>query len=735
MLAPNTLLQDRYLVMRLLGQGGMGAVYQATDRKFGNAVALKETFYNVLQLRKAFSHEARLLNRLRHAALPVVTDYFAIGERQFLVMQYIPGKDLEQLLSDRKTQGQGVFVSSQVLRWADQLLDALEYLHSQKPPIIHRDIKPQNLKLTPRGEVILLDFGLAKGIVTHQSQASQSIRGYTPNYASLEQIRGTGTDARSDIYSIGATIYHLLTGEMPQDALTRIAAILMGQPDPMKPISSMNPTVPAAVAQVIEKSMSPHPDQRYSSAAAMRQALRSAAINTPPVSLHRAQTLTDEPLKVNAAAADARPRSGSVVLPQFPAPPQPVANQPAPNLPVANQAESQVPDHVIILLENLGKNAPEKVVREEKVQERNDRGPEAPVNNIPERKLQAPQAQERIVPERNLPRQEAPRKNPSEKNLRRQDVPQKNLQERNVRGAAVREKDDRVTDVKENSARGKALRGRSFFQNKIARIREVSAQPELASKKRRAPAKPVQRKSLIYGLAAPFLITLIISVIVYKAYQTWPEFFAGAAELVSTTQTNVGNVGGPTLAISTRVEVLRYYLEIASSNNTTKGEETRATGLAPVDGGTKFRFNFKLTEGGFLYMLALGKNGVPQTFLTAQPMPASGVTTNWSAAGADFNFPDGGQWFMIQKDAEVTPFTVIFSKTPLKTPAFLSSQSGRELSEAERQELSEFQKRYAANPPELVALKDGNQPLVAVQSAGDRAANEPIVFDISIKRK
>ena len=319
MLAPNTLLQGRYLVMRLLGQGGMGAVYQATDRKFGNAVALKETFYNDLQLRKAFSHEARLLNRLRHAALPVVTDYFAIGERQFLVMQYIPGKDLEQLLADRKAQSQGVFQPSQVLRWADQLLDALEYLHSQKPPIIHRDIKPQNLKLTPRGEVILLDFGLAKGIVTHQSQVSQSIRGYTPNYASLEQIRGTGTDARSDIYSIGATMYHLLTGEMPQDALTRIAAILMSQPDPLKSVSSMAPEVPAAIAQVIEKAMAPHPDQRYNSAAAMRQALRSVASSAPPPSLHRAQTLTDEPAKAPASAGEGRPRNANRILPTPPA--------------------------------------------------------------------------------------------------------------------------------------------------------------------------------------------------------------------------------------------------------------------------------------------------------------------------------------------------------------------------------------------------------------------------------
>src|SRR5215470_16964858 len=147
MLAPNTLLQDRYLVLRLLGQGGMGAVYQATDRKFGNAVAVKEIFCGDQDLRKAFSQEARLLNGLRHPALPVVMDYFSVGEKRFLVMQYIPGKDLEQLLEERKASDHGAFMPAQVMQWADQLLDALEYLHTMEPPIIHRDIKPQNLKL------------------------------------------------------------------------------------------------------------------------------------------------------------------------------------------------------------------------------------------------------------------------------------------------------------------------------------------------------------------------------------------------------------------------------------------------------------------------------------------------------------------------------------------------------------------------------------------------------------
>lgn len=121
MLSPNTLLQERYLVLRLLGQGGMGAVYQATDRKFGNTIAVKETFYSDEHLRRAFSQEARLLNGLRHAALPVVMDYFSIGEKQFLVMQYIPGKDLEQLLEDRIAKGQGTFLTSQVMEWVHYL--------------------------------------------------------------------------------------------------------------------------------------------------------------------------------------------------------------------------------------------------------------------------------------------------------------------------------------------------------------------------------------------------------------------------------------------------------------------------------------------------------------------------------------------------------------------------------------------------------------------------------------
>lgn len=274
MIAPNTLLQNRYMVLNHIGQGGMGAVYIATDQRFGSTVALKETFFDDPGLRKAFEREARLLNHLRHAALPRVSDYFTEDEGQFLVMEYIAGDDLSEKLKERG----GAFPVSEVLNWADQLLDALDYLHTQEPPVIHRDIKPQNLKLTPRNHIVLLDFGLAKGTpMQTKVTATGSVFGYSRHYAPLEQIQGVGTDPRSDIYSLGATLYHLMTGETPPDALTRATAVLNGQPDPLRPASEVHTQVSPSVAEVIQRAMAQNASERPQTAAAMREALREAA--------------------------------------------------------------------------------------------------------------------------------------------------------------------------------------------------------------------------------------------------------------------------------------------------------------------------------------------------------------------------------------------------------------------------------------------------------------------------
>lgn len=279
MLSPDTVLQQRYRIVRQLGQGGMGAVYEAVDQRLDTIVALKETLFADERLRKQFEREARLLARLHHPALPRVSDHFTEGDGQFLIMQYIAGEDLAEMLQRR----QAAFPQEEVLRWADQLCDALDYLHTQDPQIIHRDIKPQNLKLTARGQIVLLDFGLAKGSAGQMSvvTTSASIFGYTPNYAPLEQVQGLGTDARSDIYSLAATLYHLMTNVKPPDALTRAAAVVNRETDPLVPANGVTAAVSPSVALTLAKGMSQNRAERYTLAAEMREALRVAA--TEPI--------------------------------------------------------------------------------------------------------------------------------------------------------------------------------------------------------------------------------------------------------------------------------------------------------------------------------------------------------------------------------------------------------------------------------------------------------------------
>ena len=271
MIETGKILQQRYRIEKQIGQGGMGAVYIATDERFASKVAIKETLYMDDSYRKAIEREARLLNSLKHNALPRVSDHFEEESRQFLVMEYIPGEDLGVMM-DRDEKP---FDVEQVLVWADQLLEALDFLHNQQIPVIHRDIKPQNLKITSRGQIVLLDFGLAKGNPTdagHQT-AAKSIFGYSRNYASLEQIQGTGTDPRSDLYSLAATLYHLLTLVPPEDALTRAMNVLGGNQDPLVPANAIRPEIPPGVAAVLQQALDLNAAARPATASEMRQML------------------------------------------------------------------------------------------------------------------------------------------------------------------------------------------------------------------------------------------------------------------------------------------------------------------------------------------------------------------------------------------------------------------------------------------------------------------------------
>lgn len=268
----DALLHRRYRIKQELGRGGMGAVYKAEDTRLDNApVAVKETFFGAdePELRQQFEREATVLARLHHRSLPGVRDHFIEGSRQFLVMEFVAGDDLAKLL-DRQRKA---FDVAQVMAWADTLLDALDYIHTQYPPVIHRDIKPENLKLTPRGDLYLLDFGLVKEGTT-PTRAGKSLHAYTLDYAPPEQITGSGTDARSDLYSLAATLYHLVTNRPPADArLREIQVLSYSMPDPLKPAHLASSLVPFALAAMLSKAMSLEPARRYQSAAEMREAL------------------------------------------------------------------------------------------------------------------------------------------------------------------------------------------------------------------------------------------------------------------------------------------------------------------------------------------------------------------------------------------------------------------------------------------------------------------------------
>jgi serine/threonine protein kinase len=272
----------------------MGTVYEAKALRLNTTVALKETHFTEERLRRQFEREAQLLANLRHAALPRVIDHFDEGDGLYLVMDFVEGDDLWEMLKKRGEP----FPVSDVTAWAGQLLDALRYLHTQSPPVIHRDIKPQNLKLTEDGRVILLDFGLAKGMsdAAASQMVSRTVMGFSLPYAPLEQIlqidenareqlsvlnpneveriRRSGTGQRSDLYSVGATLLHLLTAKVPVTSPTRATSIWSNQPDPLN--NALAQGVPANLRSFLDSSMALDPERRFASAAEMREALREA---------------------------------------------------------------------------------------------------------------------------------------------------------------------------------------------------------------------------------------------------------------------------------------------------------------------------------------------------------------------------------------------------------------------------------------------------------------------------
>jgi serine/threonine-protein kinase len=265
------LLKNRYEITGLLGKGGMGSVYKVADRSArGKVLAVKELRTTNQAPGKAaesvtlFQTEALILSRLTHPSLPKVTDYFSLGGSHYIVMEYVHGRTLEQMLGARR----GNPVDERLaLSWALQICRAMQFLSVQKPrPVVFRDLKPSNIMIDRNGRVKLIDFGIARFF--KEDKAGDTYVYGTPGYAAPEQY-GTGqTDVRSDIFSLGATLHHCLTGRDP-------SAHPLDFPDPLL----LNPALNKGTAKIIRKALAPDAQRRYRSALAMKQAIQSVLLN------------------------------------------------------------------------------------------------------------------------------------------------------------------------------------------------------------------------------------------------------------------------------------------------------------------------------------------------------------------------------------------------------------------------------------------------------------------------
>jgi len=273
-LAVNTLLQNRYRIRRKLGQGGFGAVYLASDMRLnGRLVAVKENFDNSPEAQEQFQLEANVLAMLHHPNLPGVTDYFVepVSKRQYLVMDYVQGDDLIVLV-----QNAGHLGEAQALEWLEQVCDALTYLHSRQPPVIHRDLKPTNIRIRSDQRAMLVDFGIAK-LFAQGKDTAYGARGVSAGYSPLEQYGMGTTTARSDLYSLGATMYFMFTGLRPPEATERAS-----QEQILKPPRHVNPTLALHLEQAILKAMALDMNARFETADELRRALRAPQASNNP---------------------------------------------------------------------------------------------------------------------------------------------------------------------------------------------------------------------------------------------------------------------------------------------------------------------------------------------------------------------------------------------------------------------------------------------------------------------
>jgi len=270
-----------YVLKEEIARGGMGAIHRAEDVKHDRVVAIKEACLDPAAcegkrdvIRERLLHEMEVLMPLDHPNIPKIYDQFSAESNEYLVMEFVEGYTI-MLIQQRAIRQRAFLDEGRVLGWAIQTLDALTYLHEQPKPVIHRDIKPENLILAPDGRVMLVDFGLMKQIERNLESGPLIHAVGTVEFAPPEQYAegSGGTDARTDVYSLGATVYYLLASRLPPRSVDRMLPASINVTKGLPSLRKANPTVSKRTEHVIFKSMEIDPDERFQSARHMREAL------------------------------------------------------------------------------------------------------------------------------------------------------------------------------------------------------------------------------------------------------------------------------------------------------------------------------------------------------------------------------------------------------------------------------------------------------------------------------